>query len=157
VNWLDAATWGLVATAALAIIMAAGQGMGITRISIPFILGTMLTPSRDRAGVLGLLCQIAIGWLFALGYALVFESLGAAGWWRGALLGGFHGLFVLMVALPTLPGLHPRMASATRGPEPTRALEPPGFLALNYGRRTPIVTLLAHVVYGTILGAFYIP
>ena len=47
------------------------------------------------------------------------------------------------------------MASELRGPEPTKALEPPGFLALNYGRRTPLVTLVAHAVYGLILGAFY--
>jgi len=33
-----------------------------------------------------------------------------------------------------LPGLHLRMASEQRGPEPTRQLEPPGFLALNYAR-----------------------
>ena len=30
-----------------------------------------------------------------------------------------------------------------------------GFLGLNYGRRTPISVLLAHLVYGTVLGAFY--
>jgi hypothetical protein len=28
-------------------------------------------------------------------------------------------------------------------------------MALNYGRRTPLIALLAHVVYGSILGAFY--
>ena len=31
-------------------------------------------------------------------------------------------------------------------------LEPPGFLLRNYGRGTPIATLLAHVVYGAIAG-----
>ena len=51
--------------------------------------------------------------------------------------------------------MHPRMASEQHGPTPTRQLEPPGFLALNYGRRTPISLLLAHLVYGAILGAFY--
>ena len=40
--------------------------------------------------------------------------------------------------LPLIPGLHPRMASEYQGPTPTRQLEPPGFLALNYGRPTPI-------------------
>jgi hypothetical protein len=34
-------------------------------------------------------------------------------------------------------------------------LQPPGFLALNYGRRTPLVTVAAHLLYGAILGAFY--
>jgi hypothetical protein len=33
-------------------------------------------------------------------------------------------------------------------------LEPPGFLMLNYGRSTPIVSLIAHVLYGTIVGGF---
>ena len=48
-----------------------------------------------------------------------------------------------------------RMASEERGPEPTRALEPPGFLGLNYGRRTPFVVVLSHMAYGTILGSCY--
>jgi hypothetical protein len=47
------------------------------------------------------------------------------------------------------------MASEQDGPTPTKQLEPPGFMALNYGRRTPITVILAHLVYGGILGAFY--
>jgi len=50
---------------------------------------------------------------------------------------------------------HPRMATEQRGPEPTRQLEPPGFLAMNYGRRTPVSVIIAHLVYGAVLGAFY--
>ncbi|MDA8164521.1 MAG: hypothetical protein M0017_05760 [Desulfobacteraceae bacterium] len=34
-------------------------------------------------------------------------------------------------------------------------LEPPGFLCLNYGRRTPLTTLFAYLVFGLIMGAFY--
>jgi hypothetical protein len=33
-------------------------------------------------------------------------------------------------------------------------LEPPGFLMMNYGRRTPVVVLVAHIVYGSIVGGF---
>jgi hypothetical protein len=33
-------------------------------------------------------------------------------------------------------------------------LEPPGFLLLNYGIGTPVVTVLAHIAYGAIIGAF---
>jgi hypothetical protein len=36
-----------------------------------------------------------------------------------------------------------------------RQLEPPGFLALHYGVRTPVSVLVAHVAFGSILGAFY--
>jgi hypothetical protein len=31
-------------------------------------------------------------------------------------------------------------------------LEPPGLLALNYGIRTPAVTIAAHIAYGIVLG-----
>jgi hypothetical protein len=47
------------------------------------------------------------------------------------------------------------MADEDEGPDPTPMLQPPGFMALNYGVRTPAVTLAAHAVYGAIVGAFY--
>jgi hypothetical protein len=72
-------------------------------------------------------------------------------------MGLAHAMFVLVVVLPLLPGLHPRMASEFHGPEPTRLLEPPGFLALNYGYQTPLATIMAHIAYGMVLGGFYRP
>jgi hypothetical protein len=53
------------------------------------------------------------------------------------------------------PAMHPRMATEQEGPTPTKQLESPGFMAPNYGRRTPITVILSHIVYGAILGAFY--
>ena len=41
--------WGFAATAILTTMTAAAQALGLTRIDIPFILGTMWTPDRDRA------------------------------------------------------------------------------------------------------------
>jgi hypothetical protein len=149
--------WGFVATIVLTTVMSAAQGLGLSRMSIPFMLGTMVTPSRDRAPMLGFMIHLVNGWAFAFVYALAFVSWGRASWWLGGGIGLVHGLAVLTVVMPLLPGLHPRMASEHRGPEPTRRLEPPGFMALNYGRRTPVISLVAHVVYGVILGAFYRP
>ena len=54
-----------------------------------------------------------------------------------------------------MPGLHPRMASEQQGPTVVRQLEPPGFLALNYGRRTAASVIFAHLLFGIILGSFY--
>jgi hypothetical protein len=54
-----------------------------------------------------------------------------------------------------LPGFHPRMVSEYYGPTPKRRLQPPGFMALNYGRQTPTGTIAAHVVYGAIIGGLY--
>ncbi len=62
-----------------------------------------------------------------------------------------------MVLAPAMPGMHPRMASELQGPTVVRQLEPPGFLALPYGVRTPLSVPLAHVVFGIILGVFYRP
>jgi uncharacterized membrane protein YagU involved in acid resistance len=149
------ALWGFVGTIVLTTLLAGCQALGLTRINLPFMLGTMLTANRDRAKVIGFGMHLINGWLFATLYAAAFRSWQQATWWLGALIGLVHALFVLSAALPALPGLHPRMASEQRGPTPTRQLEPPGFLALNYGRRTPFSVALAHLVYGGILGAFY--
>lgn len=89
---------------------------------------------------------------FALPYFFVFLSLNLPTWWFGALLGLGHGLFIMAALMPVMPAMHPRMADETHGPTPTRQLQPPGFLALNYGRRTFVVAILAHIVYGAILG-----
>jgi hypothetical protein len=88
-------------------------------------------------------------------YVAAFRAWGGATWWRGAAIGFVHASFVLTAGMRIMPGLHPRMASESQGPTLMRQLEPPGFLALNYGTRTPITVMVAHLVFGLILGAFY--
>jgi uncharacterized membrane protein YagU involved in acid resistance len=123
--------------------------------SLPYMLGTMFTPNRDRARLIGFGVHFLNGWLFASVYTAAFQSWRRATWWLGAAIGLAHALFVLAAAMPALPALHPRMANEQRGPTPTHQLEPPGFLALNYGYRTPLTVILSHLVYGAILGSFY--
>ncbi|MCS3855528.1 putative membrane protein YagU involved in acid resistance [Salinibacter ruber] len=151
----SALLWGLFATGLLTLLMSGSQGLGWSRISFPYMIGSMFTSHRGRAMGIGFLVYLAVGMSFALLYALVFESWQWATWWLGGLLGVFHGLFLLAVLMPALPDLHPRMASTHHGPTPTRQLEPPGFLALNYGRSTPVLTIVGHIVYGMLLGLFY--
>jgi hypothetical protein len=147
--------WGFAATMTLTTILIAGQALGITRIDMPFIVGTMFVSNRDRAKIVGYAVHVINGWWFAALYALFFEQLHMATWWLGAAIGFLQGFVVVVALLPLLPGLHPRMVSDSRGPEPTRLLEPPGFMATNYGRMTPVITVFAHTIYGIILGAFY--
>jgi len=155
VNWASWLLWGFVATIVLTTLSAGAQGLGLTRINFPYMLGTIITPDRDRAKLYGFLMHVAAGWIFSVIYVFIFQALGAAGWWRGALIGVSHGIFVLVVIMALLPGLHPRMASEQQGPSAQNRLEPPGFLALHYGVQTPMAIMLAHVIFGTILGAFY--
>jgi uncharacterized membrane protein YagU involved in acid resistance len=154
-NWPSWLLWGFLATIVLTTTSSATQGLGLTRMNLPYLLGTIFTPDRDRAKLYGFFVHLPLGWAFSLVYVLIFQSLGAAGWWRGAVLGVVHALFVLIVFVGLLPGLHPRMASEQHGPDAHNMLEPPGFLALNYGTSTPIAVLLSHVLLGIILGFFY--
>jgi hypothetical protein len=154
-NWGSWLLWGFVATVVLTTLMAGSQGLGLTRMSLPYLLGTMFTPDRDRARLVGVLVHLLNGWLFSLLYVAAFHSWEAASVARGALVGVVHAAFVLVVGMPALPSLHPRMANEQHGPTVVRQLEPPGFLALHYGVRTPLSVLLSHAVFGAILGAFY--
>lgn len=155
VDWTGIFVWGLAATAVLTVLLRGSQALHLTRLDIPFMLGTVLTADRDLAKLLGFFWHLVNGWAFSIGYALAFAQLGRASPLAGGLLGLLHGLFVLTIVFVVLPGLHPRMASDFAGPTPTKELEPPGFMALNYGLRTPAATLIGHVVYGAILGTFY--
>jgi hypothetical protein len=142
-NWSSWLLWGFVATVVLTTLLAGSQGVGMTRMNVPYLLGTMVTPNRDRAKFIGVFLHFINGWLFSLIYVAAFQLIGRSTWWFGALIGFVHGSFVLAVALPALPALHPRMANEQYGPTVARQLEPPGFLGLHYGIRTPISVLVA--------------
>lgn len=154
-NILDILLWGLVATVAMTVVLQASHGLGLSRLSLPLLAGSFVTGDRHRATIVGFMLYTLGGWGFALLYVLIFASLERSGWWLGGLLGLLHGLFLLVVVLPLLPHVHPRMASEYDPPSARRRLEPPGFMGLNYGYRTPLTTLLAQGIYGVILGACY--
>jgi hypothetical protein len=153
VDWAGWAVFGLLATTLLTGVMITAQLAGLTRLDLPLVLGAIVTEDPDRARVAGFLVHLVVGQGFALGYAATFALLGGATWWGGGLLGLLHGGVALAVLLPLLPGIHPRMASPRAGPATSAVLEPPGLFALNYGVETPLVAVVAHLAYGTLLGA----
>lgn len=141
----------LVLTTAL---RAAGE-MRLTRMDLPFLLGTAVTVNRTRAKAVGYLMHFLNGEIFAFIYYAVFLAIGRAGWWLGALFGLLHGLFAGTALVNILlPLVHPRMGSPLTSAPEAALLEPPGFLMLNYGPSTPVVTVLAHIGYGAIVGGF---
>lgn len=144
--------WGAVATAVMSTLMEGAQLLGLSRMSLPFLFGTFFTRRRDRAIILGFLLYALGGLLFSCFYALVFASLGRAGWWAGGAIGLVHGLFLVTVFLPLLPMIHPRMRSIYGGPRGGPQIEPPGSFGLHYGRRTPLITVFSQTIYGMILG-----
>ncbi len=144
---------GFVGTMVLAT-MARGAGeLGWTRMDLAFLLGTMVTDHRRKAKAIGYGLLFGFGLVFAMVYAGCFVAVGYSGWWLGALFGALHALFVCTVVVNVLlPVVHPRIGTPETAANETALIEPPGFLMLNYGRNTFLITLIAHVAYGAIVG-----
>ena len=144
---------GFAGTLVLTTILRGASELRLTRMDLPFLLGTAFTANRLRAKALGYALHFLAGLVFALVYYAIFSAIDESGWWLGAVFGLVHALFAgtALVNL-LLPLVHPRMGSPLTGANSTALLEPPGFLMLNYGRNTFLVTLVAHIVYGAIIG-----
>jgi hypothetical protein len=146
---------GFVGTLVLTTALAAGSQWRLTRMDIPFLLGTAVTDDRTRARVVGYVLHVIAGLIFALFYYAGFVVLGRAGWRLGLVFGLVHALFAgTTLVNMLLPVLHPRMGTLESAADSSPLLEAPGFMLLNYGRTTPILTVVAHLAYGAIVGAF---
>jgi hypothetical protein len=146
---------GVAGTLVLTTALRAASELRLTRMDIPFLLGTAVTDNRLRAKVVGYALHFLFGVLFALAYYGIFAAIDRSGWWLGAIFGLAHGLFAGSALVNVLlPAVHPRMASPLSAADSTPLLEPPGFLLLNYGAATPVVTVAAHIAYGAIVGGF---
>jgi hypothetical protein len=145
---------GFIGTLVLTTGLRAATELRLTRIDLPFLLGTALSEDRARARAVGYALHFLFGLIFATAYYLVFSALDEASWWLGALFGavhaGFAGTALVNILLPLV---HPRMGTSFSGANSAPLLEPPGFMLLNYGLSTPLVMLVTHVVYGAIVGA----
>jgi hypothetical protein len=150
-----AAAGGFVGTLVLTTTLRAGSELGLTRIDLPFLLGTAFTADRTHAKALGYLLHFLAGQVFAFIYFALFSAIDTSGFALGALFGLLHGLFAGTALVNVLlPVVHPRMGTSVTAADSRPLLEPPGFLMLNYGRRTPAVGMLAHIAYGAIVGGF---
>jgi ABC-type polysaccharide/polyol phosphate export permease len=146
---------GFVGTLVLTTILRAASELRLTRIDLPFLLGTAFTADRLQAKALGYALHFLAGFVFALVYYAIFVAINRSGWLLGATLGLVHALFAATALVNLiLPLIHPRMGSPLTSAKTTALLEPPGFLMLNYGPQTPIANIIAHVAYGALVGGF---
>ena len=146
---------GFLGTLVLTTVLRAGSELRLTRIDLPFLLGTVFTDDRSRAKAIGYLLHFVNGLAFALLYDAIFRAIDHAGWWLGTLLGLAHGLFAGTALVNILlPVVHPRMGTPASTANRLALLEPPGFMMLNYGLGTPVLSLAAHALYGTLVGGF---
>jgi hypothetical protein len=146
---------GFAGTVVLTTVLRIASEARLTRVDLPFLLGTVVTTNRQRAKAIGYGAHFGIGLAFALLYRWLFSALGKSGWRLGALFGTAHGVLSATVLVNVvLPVLHPRMGTPFTAAGSSPLIEPPGFLLRNYGRSTAFVSLAAHILYGMIVGAF---
>jgi hypothetical protein len=143
---------GFLGTVVLTTVLRGASELGWTRMDLPFLLGTA---DCARAKLGGYALHFVFGLVFALGYYTVFAVAGKSGIVIGALLGLVHGLFAgtALVSI-LLPAVHPRMGTGFDAAGSAPLLEPPGFMLINYGRQTPLATIVSHIAYGAIVGGF---
>jgi hypothetical protein len=146
---------GLVGTLVLTTLLRTASELGLTRMDLPFLLGTAVTGDRVRAKAIGYALHFGFGLIFALAYYAIFLVLDTSGFLLGASVGLVHALFASTALVNILlPAVHPRMGTGFTAAGSAPLLESPGFLLLNYGRETPVATIVAHVAYGAIVGGF---
>jgi len=146
---------GFVGTVVLTSAMRAATALQLTRMDLPFLLGTAFTANRRKAKIVGYLLHFSFGLFFSLIYWAVFAAIDHAGFALGALFGMAHAAFAGTVLVGILlPAVHPRMAHDLTAADSAPLLEAPGVMLLNYGRETPIVAVAAHAAYGAIIGGF---
>ena len=97
--------WGLVATVTMTTILQGAQGLGLSRLSIPFLAGTFFTGDRRWALIVGSVVYVIGGWLFAFFYFVLFASLDLYTWWLGNS-DGTSARPVSACLRPAAPALH---------------------------------------------------
>jgi hypothetical protein len=128
---------GLAGTAVMTVLMYVAPMMGLPKMDIVGMLGSMFTANKGVATVLGLMAHFMAGVVFALIYALLWSiGLGSATWLWGLVFGAVHGM-VAIVMVPLLMRMHPRAPEMAGG-----AMAKAGML-------------MAHLVYGLIVALVY--
>jgi len=126
-------------------LMYAGPMMGMPKMDIASMLGTMLLASPGPAFWLGMVIHLMMGVvLFPAIYHFMFQPVGGGGTSRGVLFGLLLWAAANLMVMPMMGAIHPMVK---RGMMPA-----PGMLMLHLGLMAPVGSLLGHLVYGVLLG-----
>src|SRR5256885_17198024 len=105
----DAIIAGSTGRMAMILLIYGGPLIGLPRIDVVSMLGSLAAPNKQDAVTLGGAIHFAMGILFALIYATLWSlGIGSALWWWGLIFGAIHGALVivhLFVAMRLFPQL----------------------------------------------------
>jgi hypothetical protein len=147
-NWNRAINAGFLGAVAMTALMLTLRTLGLTPMDLEMMLGSMVNSTIGMAAwMLGLFMHLGVGAGFGVVYAGIMESLGRSGWPLGLAIAAVH-TFVSGFILPLIGALHPLVQIGT--------MAPPGIFASGLGAPGVFLFIALHLVYGAIVGAFYV-
>lgn len=148
ISWAGAIIWGAVAALAMAIFMAMGRSMGMTTMNLADLLGsTVAEPNTTASNTIGMGIHLMNGALLAIAWTYTMAIFAwPATWLSGLLWGAFVSLLALLM-FSSLGAIHPKIRAGKQ--------DDPGPAGTNFGKQTPVGIVMAHLVYGLVLGVLY--
>lgn len=148
ISWLGAIVWGVVATIVFTLFSIMGGAMGMTRMDLLDLLGSMMaTPGSTASRAIGAVIHHVNGALLAIAWAYGVALAGLPANWLTAMGWGVILWLLALLMMSTMGSVHPAIR---RGEQ-----EDPGPAATNFGAMTPLGSLIGHLVYGAVLGLAY--
>lgn len=148
IHWIGAIVWGVIATLAFAAFGAMGRSMGMTRLNVADLLGSLMAGAHTaKAKAIGLFMHAMNGAMLAVAWAYGVALMGWPANWATGLVWGVVLWLLALLMLSTMGAVHPAIR---RGEQ-----DDPGPAATNFGKMTPVGSLLGHLVYGLVLGLAY--
>jgi len=148
IDWPGAIVWGVVATAVFTLFSMMGTAMGMTRMDLLDLLGSVVArPGSAASRALGAVMHHANGALLAIAWAFGVALVDLPANWATGLLWGAILTPLALLMMSTIGSVHPAIR---RGEQ-----QDPGPAALRFGAMTPMGSLMGHLVYGLVLGLTY--
>ena len=144
-NLIAAVIAGLVGTVVITAMMAMGPRMGMPRMDMPAMLGSMFGAPGSKAMGMGM--HLMLGAVFAVIYALLFPVIGGNIIVLGLIFGVVHWLIVGM-AMGMMPMMHAGIRSGD--------VAAPGlYMTASGGTMGFMGGLMGHMVFGIVVGIVY--
>jgi hypothetical protein len=98
----DAIIAGSTGRMAMLLLIYGGPLLGLPRIDLVSMLGSLAAPNKQDAITLGGAIHFSMGILFAMLYAGLWSlGIGSPTWWWGIIFGATHGLLIILILLTT--------------------------------------------------------
>jgi hypothetical protein len=143
-NIINAIIGGLIATVAMTILMVVAPMMGMPKMDMPGLLGSMFGAPGNR--MMGLVMHLMMGTIFGIVYAVLFSIVGGSVVF-GVVFGVVHWLIT-----GTMMGMMPMMHAGIKSGD----VQAPGMFMSNVGGMIAFMGgLMGHVVFGLAFAIVY--